>query len=92
MYYVLTKTRIVKGKTTKEINSQLDALLEESEYVQLGADMIINLSETDLDFVQDKKKLSSIMFGNFFKKDNTPKIVAIINLVVTFIIMMRVMG
>lgn len=92
MYYVLTKNRIYKGKSTNDINHQLDGMLDEDEFKQIGPDMIVNLSESDIDFVQDKKKLSSIMFGNFFKKDTTPKILAIVNLVFTFIILIRVMG
>lgn len=92
MYYVITKSRIYRSKTIKEMNHQLDGLLDENEYCQIGGDFIVNLSDNDMDFVQDKKKLSSIMFGNFFKKDNTPKIIAIVNLVFTLLILIRVMG
>ncbi len=68
MYYVLTKNRIYKGKSTNDINHQLGGMLDEDEFKQIGPDMIVNLSESDIDFVQDKKKLSSIMFGNFLRK------------------------
>lgn len=92
MFYVITTHAIYKGKTVKDVNNQIKGTLDMDEFKQVGPDMIINLTEKDLDFVQDKRKLSTIMFGNFFKKDNTPKILTIINLIFTFLIMVRVMG
>lgn len=92
MFYVITTHCIYKGKTVKDVSQQIDGKLDIDEFKQVGADMIVNLSEQNLDFVQDKRKLSSIMFGNFFKKDNTPKILAIVNLIFTFFILVRVMG
>lgn len=66
--------------------------MEDDEFKSIGGDLIANLTTDDLDFVQDKKKLSSIMFGNFFKKDPLPRNLMIINVVLTFIMLTRLMS
>ena len=92
MFYVVTKQRICKAPSLSVLNKRLGAKFDMDEFVQIGADYIVNVDNIDLDFVQDKRKVSTIMFGNFFKKDNTVKIISIINLILLFIILVKVMG
>lgn len=92
MYYVVTPSKIYKGKTLNELNKNIGGKMDDDEFKSIGGDLIANLTSDDLDFVQDKKKLSSIMFGNFFKKDPLPRNLMIANLVFTFIILVRIMG
>lgn len=92
MYYVVTPSKIYKGKTLNELNKSIGGKMDDDEFKSIGGDLIVNLTTDDLDFVQDKKKLSSIMFGNFFKKDPLPRNLMIINVVLTFIMLTRLMS
>lgn len=80
------------GKTLPMLNRSMNGMLEEDEFKQVGADSVVVLSAADLDFVQDKRKLSSIMFGNFFKKDVVPRNLMIANIILTFIMFVRIGG
>jgi hypothetical protein len=92
MFIVITPSKIFTAKTLDGINKQIHSQIDMDEFKSIGGDLIVNMSSADLDFVQDKRKLSSIMFGNFFKKDNTARNLIIINLIFTFIILTRVMS
>lgn len=69
MVYVVTDSGVITGKDLKEINRTLNADIELDELRCVGVDRIINLTDRDIDFVQDKRKMSKIFFGNFFKSD-----------------------
>lgn len=90
MFYAVTDRKVFAGKSLSVINRTIEGKLDLDEFHCLGGDYIVYLTPDDLDFVQDKKKLSSIMFGNFFKKDNTVKIISVILLILNFIILVRV--
>lgn len=92
MFIVITPNKIYMDKTLKGLNHKIGGLMDFDEFTSVGTDMICNLTMSDLDFVQDKRKLSSIMFGNFFKKDTLPRTIGIINAILTFICMTRLMG
>lgn len=92
MFYAVTQNKIYKGKTLKEVNRAINGQIDLDEFHPVGTDLIVYLSASDLDFVQDKRKLSSIMFGNFFKKDTLTRNLMIINLIFTFICMVKIMG
>ena len=92
MFYVVTQNKIYKGKTLKEVNKAINGQIDLDEFHPVGTDLIVHLSASDLDFVQDKRKLSSIMFGNFFKKDTLTRNLIIVNLIFTFICMVKIMG
>lgn len=92
MFYIITPNKIYKGKTLKEINRSIHGMMELDEFHPLGNDFIANLTFDDIDFIQDKRRLSTIMFGNFFKKDTLTRNLMIANLVFTFICMVKIMG
>lgn len=92
MYYAVEDNQVVSAKTLSLLNKKLNAVLDENEMIAVGADRIVYLTNADLDFIQDKRKLSTIMFGNFFKKDLLPRNLMIANLVFNFIILTRIMG
>lgn len=92
MYIVITENKVYTGKTLPILNRSMDGLMDEDEFKQIGADSVAVLTAADLDFVQDKRKLSSIMFGNFFKKDNLPRNLMIVNIILTFIMFVRIGG
>ncbi len=92
MYIVITENKVYTGKTLSILNRSMDGLMDEDEFKQIGADSVAVLTAADLDFVQDKRKLSSIMFGNFFKKDNLPRNLMIVNIILTFILFVRIGG
>lgn len=92
MYYAITETKVYSAKTLALLNRSINGLMDEDEFKQIGGDRIALLSPSDLDFVQDKRKLSTIMFGNFFKKDTLPRNLMILNIILTFIMFIRIGG
>ncbi|MEM0173932.1 MAG: hypothetical protein QXI16_05450 [Sulfolobaceae archaeon] len=71
MFYVITKNDLIIGKTIKEINKKMNAILDVNEFRRLGNNYIINLSDDDINFIQDTKKMSKIMVQNLFKKSDS---------------------
>jgi hypothetical protein len=92
MYYAITETKVYSAKTLALLNRSMNGLMDEDEFKQIGGDCVALLSPSDLDFVQDKRKLSTIMFGNFFKKDTLPRNLMILNIILTFIMFIRIGG
>lgn len=92
MYIAITETKVYTAKSLPLLNRSMNGLMDEDEFKQIGSDSVAVLSASDFDFVQDKRKLSSIMFGNFFKKDNLPRNLMILNIVLTFILFVRIGG
>ncbi len=92
MYIVITENRVYTGKNLSILNRSMNAQLDEDEFKQIGSDSVAILDASDLAFVQDKRKLSSIMFGNFFKKDTLPRNLMIVNIIITFILFIRIGG
>lgn len=78
MYYVITDRGVFKGKTRKELSLQLKGKFDETEFKPLGPDKVMKVTDADIDFIQDKRVLSQIMFSNFFKKDNSTKVMLIV--------------
>lgn len=92
MYYAITETKVYTAKSLSLLNRSMNGLMDEDEFKQIGGDRVVLLSPSDLDFVQDKRKLSTIMFGNFFKKDTLPRNLMILNIILTFIMFIRIGG
>lgn len=85
MYYVVTDSGVHVGKSRNEINKRLDTLFEEEEFKVIGADKIAQVTDIDILFVRDKKRMSRIFFGNFFKEEKVTKICSIMSFVWTMI-------
>lgn len=87
MYYLIMKQGVIVGKSKKEIEQhpKIRGKIDFDEINAYGPDYVVNMTDDDIDFIQDKKKLSMIMFQNFFRKDNSTKIFVIINLFLTFL-------
>ena len=60
--------------------------------ILLGVSLIIYflIRLMPVDFIQDKRKLSQIMFSNFFKKDNSAKVLCFLNLFLTFLLFITI--
>lgn len=94
MYYVITKFGVATGKTLGEVRSNQfvrgnysKGQLDREEFHVVGADYVVNLTDSDLEFIQDKHKLSQIMFSNFFKQDNSAKVFSIVNIILTVLVL-----
>ncbi len=86
MIYMITDSGVRTGRTFKEFNNKYHVLLEESECIPCGPDLVCSTTQQDLDFLQDKARVSNIMFGNFFRKDNTGKVLSVVNIILTALI------
>lgn len=87
MIYQITDSGVRSARTLREFNNRYHELLEESEMVPLGPDMVVYTTQRDIDFLMDKAKVSNIMFSQFFRKDNSVKIFAIINIILTVLVL-----
>lgn len=92
MYYAITETKVYIAKSLSLLNRSMNGLMDEDEFKQIGGDRVAFLTSSDFNFVQDKRKLSTIMFGNFFKKDTLPRNLMILNIILTFIMFIRIGG
>ena len=83
MVYLITDSGVKSAPDFKKLNNKYHVLVEPGECKCVGPDYVVCMSNKDLEFVQDKARVSNIMFGNFFRKDNSVKVFVIINLVLT---------
>lgn len=92
MYYFITKQGVISGRTKKEceMNVKIKGKVDYDEMMALGGDYVVKLTDADIDFIQDKRKLSQIMFSNFFKKDNSAKVLCFFNLFLTFLLFITI--
>jgi len=89
LVYIITDNGVYSGKTINAANRKLNAKLDEVEMVSLGADKVIRLTDKDIDFVQDKKRISLIPIANLYKSDNSIKYMIMIVLFLNFIMMFK---
>ncbi|MEM0174133.1 MAG: hypothetical protein QXI16_06490 [Sulfolobaceae archaeon] len=89
MYIVITPNGVFQGKKLKKINKQLNSKLEDLEFKQVGNDKVTNLTELDIDFVQDKAKIAAIPITRLYKSDNTQKYIMYAILVLQFILIVK---
>ena len=89
MYIVITDFKIHCEKTLDRINSKLNSKLEEQEFKQVGADFIVRLDSHDLDFVQDKKRLSLIPMQSLFPRANKSNVILYFILLLNVILMLQ---
>lgn len=89
MYYIITDNGVFTGKSLQSANRKLNAKLEDVETVSLGADKVVKLTNKDIDFVQDKKRLSLIPITNLYKSDNSMKYMVMAILFLNFILLVK---
>lgn len=89
MYCVITDNGPVTGRSLKEVNRKLNSLIEENEFRQLGSDRIIILTEQNLEFVQDKKRMSRIPIEKLFRKNSTITLMLGIIMLIEFILLIK---
>ncbi len=92
MVYVITDQGVKVGRSLREINKKYRIELEPAEMYSCGADQIVKLTREDIDFVQDKHRMSNIMFGNFFRQDNSGKLLTVANIILTCVILLSSCG
>ena len=92
MYYIITKQGVIRAKSKKELEAhpRIKGKIEHDELVALGPDFVAKLTDADIDFIQDKRKLSQIMFSNFFKKDSSGKVFGLLNMFLTFLVFIMI--
>lgn len=92
MVYVITDQGVKVGRSLREINKKYAIELEPAEMYPCGADQVVKLTREDIDFVQDKHRMSNIMFGNFFRQDNSGKLLTVVNIILTCVILLSSCG
>ena len=74
MVYCITEMGVYEADTLEHLKKKVGSDLKKEDFKFFGPDQVINLTARDVDFIQDRKQLSSIMFHNFFRKDPRPTI------------------
>lgn len=90
MFYLIKRSGVYSAPTLKALNKKMGIAMVESEFTIVGKDFISKLTDEDFDFVQDKHKMEDLLFAGFFKKDNSAKLLATVNLIFTFVIMIMI--
>lgn len=70
MFYAVTDTGVETGLTLQKLNKKLNSKLEKENMKKIGSDYVITLSNSDLQFIQDKKTMSKIPIQKLYKKGN----------------------
>ena len=86
-YYAMTDEGVKSARTRNRLNKQLDGLLDENELYTLGPDKIVKLTAKDLEFIQDKRRMSRIPISNLYKKSNM-----VTNIVYLIIILLQIIA
>ena len=92
MYFVITDSKIHYAKNLKSLSRTFQGKLDPDEFHAVGSDFVLKLSNDDLDFIRDKKKLSAILFGNFFRKDKTVMWITLAILFLMLVLFVQVYG
>ena len=87
MIYLITDSGVKSARTFKQLNDRYHVLLEPDECISVGADFVAKITNKDMEFLQDKAKVSNIMFSNFFRKDNSGKLLTIVNIILSVVIL-----
>lgn len=90
MYYVIRDCGVTAASSLKMLNKKMSAKFDQDEFTIVGKDFIVRLNSTDYDFVRDKLKMENLLFAGFFRKDNTAKLLGMINLIFSFILLILV--
>lgn len=72
MVFAITDFGVYNAESLDELNKSMNLELKKEDFYFVGPDQVVKLTSRDVDFVQDRKQLSSIMFHNFFRKDSKP--------------------
>lgn len=93
MYYAICNSGVYSSDSLKKLNNMLNgAQLDEDEFTCLGSDKIVKLSDNDIDFIQDKRKMSRIFFGNFFREDKTQKLFTMMGAIFSILTFLILLG
>lgn len=87
-YYAITATGVKRAMTRQQLNKKLKGKLDTAEFKFVGKDAIVQLTESDLEFVQDKARIAQIPVQQLYKKDVT-KLILYFVVVLQLIILIR---
>lgn len=85
MYYVIKRSGVTSAPTLQALNKKLSSAFVDEEFTVMGPDMVVNCTDQDIDFVQDKQRMENLMFAGFFRKDNSGKMMIMITMIMVFI-------
>ena len=89
MYYVITKQGILANKTINGLNKKHKTAFEQAEFYSLGKDFIVQITDEDFSFLQDKKRIQNIAISKLFKKDNTNRFLLLGILILSILTQVR---
>lgn len=72
-YILITDRHVYTGDSSAQIAKVTNLPIEESEFKRLDNYFISKVSDVDIDFLQDKKRLSNIPWQSMLKKDMTER-------------------
>lgn len=88
-YIVLTKNEIFVERTLKKLNSKVKGLIDNTELKRIGSHYVANMTDEDITFTQDKRRMANIPWQHLIKKDNTIMYYFIIMLIIELIVLIK---
>lgn len=85
MYYVIRDSGVYSAPKLSLLNQRYKMKMSEDEFKIVGKDFVCKLTNQDFDFVQDKQKMENLLFSGFFRKDNSVKLLLMMNLIFSFV-------
>ena len=89
MYVVITDNECVVDRNLKNLNKKMSTGFVDNNFKQLGTNKVVFCNVTDMEFIRDLKIMSAIPMKLLYKKDNTLLYIVIVNLIVSFILLMK---
>lgn len=84
-FIAITEHEVYIGKTEEDVNRQAGGLIDMPEYKRIGDTFVSILNPSDLEFVQDKRRMSNIPFRKLGKADQTQQFLIIAVLILQFL-------
>lgn len=88
MYFAITDYGVKKAFTRQKLNKKLKGLLENAEFEFFGRDAVTKLTNKDIEFIQDKKRMAQIPIQQLYKKDMTKALIFVVMLL-QFILLIK---
>jgi hypothetical protein len=88
-FIVITKNEVFVKNTLDEVNSAADLKIEQEEMVRVGNTFLTNVSDKDLEFLRDKKRMSNIPWDRLGRKEKAPMVIQYISLVLIIITLIK---
>lgn len=88
MFICITDNFIYKNKSLDKLNKKNNFRFDLQDFKVVGSDYIINCTNKDIEFIQDKNSLYNASLSSLFRKDNSNKFILIFILLLNIVVLL----